>query len=276
MARVLFKFRYRESKPEQVIEQYWPWICKKIAENTSASAAGWLARAQRQVEKSELSILFANPMMKEVASKKKLDQVIEELISEVSGQHLTVRLESKHSEMAQEEFREQQAEEQKALVAEALVAQQETKSPSRPEIEAPLTLGYNFHDEPIPIKEIEDEERRVCIQGTVFKAEIRQLRSGRTLLTFNLTDYTDSIAAKIFARDKEDAAMLERIKNGIWVRVRGSVQFDTFARDLVLMVNDLQEVQVPKKMDTAEEKRVELHLHTAMSAMDGVASPGKW
>lgn len=277
VARVLLKVRYKEVNLDQIIDQYWPLICKKIADNISASAAGWLARAQRKVAQKELSILFSDPIMEEMASKKKLDQVIEKLIYEISGQHLTVRLQSKQPELAREQFREQQAEEQKALVAQALVAQQETdRSPgAQEEEEAPLSIGYHFDDEPIPIKEIEDEERRVCIQGTVFKAEIRQLRSGRTLLTFNLTDYTDSISAKIFARDKEDAEKLERIKNGIWVRVRGSVQFDTFARDLVVMVNDLREVEVAGKKDTAEEKRVELHLHTAMSAMDGVVSPGK-
>lgn len=277
VAQVLLKIRYKEVNLEQIIDQYWPWICKKISENVSASAAGWLARAQRKIVNKELTILFSDPMMVEMTRKKQLDQVIEKLIYEISGQRLVVQLQSKQPELAREQFFEQQAEEQKALVAQALVAQQEKKRLPAPqeEEEAPLTIGYPFDDEPTPIKEIEDEERRVCVQGTVFKAEIRQLRSGRTLLTFNLTDYTDSISAKIFARDKEDVAKLEQIKNGIWVRVRGSVQFDTFARDLVIMVNDLREVDVPKKKDTAEEKRVELHLHTAMSAMDGVVSPGK-
>lgn len=275
VAQVSFVLRYKQIEPEQTIDLYWSWICKKVSENVSASVAGWLGRAERKIDKEGLTITFANPMMVDLSVKKKLDQMVQALIYEISGERLPIRLMSKGVEEAREEFREQQAEEQKVLVEEALVAQAQAEVEPAPQNErSSLAIGYDFHDEPIPIKEIEDEERRVCIQGTVFKAEIRQLRSGRTLLTFNLTDYTDSIAAKIFARDKEEAAMLERVQNGCWVRVRGSVQFDTFARDLVIMVNDLREIKGPKKEDTAEKKRVELHLHTAMSAMDGVVSAG--
>lgn len=58
----------------------------------------------------------------------------------------------------------------------------------------------------------------------------------------------------------------------MWVKVRGSVQNDTFVRDLVLIANDLNEVKPNERQDTAEEKRVELHVHTQMSQMDAVAS----
>ena len=56
------------------------------------------------------------------------------------------------------------------------------------------------------IEEIIDEERRIAIEGYVFDAETKELRSGRTLLTFKITDYTSSILVKMFSRDKEDAA----------------------------------------------------------------------
>src|SRR5690606_38172955 len=73
---------------------------------------------------------------------------------------------------------------------------------------------------------------------------------------------------------KEDAAKLANVKKGMWIRVRGNVQNDTFVRDLVLMANDINEIQGKERMDTAPqgEKRVELHLHTPMSQMDAVSS----
>src|SRR5690606_24975326 len=106
----------------------------------------------------------------------------------------------------------------------------------------------------------------------------RELRSGRTLLTFKLTDYTDSILIKMFSRDKEDAELLNRVKKGMWVRVRGSVQNDTFVRDLVMIANDINEIKPKSRHDLADEdeKRVELHLHSPMSQMDAVTSVSKY
>ncbi|RBN36010.1 hypothetical protein DMN50_37680, partial [Priestia megaterium] len=67
--------------------------------------------------------------------------------------------------------------------------------------------------------------------------------------------------------------LLQAIKKGMWVKVRGSVQNDTFVRDLVMIGNDVNEITGPARQDTApeDEKRVELHLHTPMSQMDAVS-----
>ncbi|MDN7241246.1 PolC-type DNA polymerase III [Planococcus sp. N028] len=124
----------------------------------------------------------------------------------------------------------------------------------------------------VEIQSIVDEERRVTIEGFVFDVEVRELRSGRSLLTVKMTDYTDSILVKMFSRDKEDADLMANVKKGMWLKARGSIQMDTFVRDLVMMAQDMAEINPQLRRDTAEEKRVELHLHTPMSAMDAVSS----
>ncbi|CAM4032668.1 PolC-type DNA polymerase III [Lederbergia lenta] len=140
----------------------------------------------------------------------------------------------------------------------------------------PVTIGITIkNDEDFrKLEDIVDEERRIAVEGYIFNAETRELRSGRTLLTFKITDYTDSILVKVFSRDKEDAEMLKLVKKGMWARVRGSIQNDTFVRDLVMMANDINEIRPKGRLDTAEEgeKRVELHLHSPMSQMDAVTS----
>ena len=82
----------------------------------------------------------------------------------------------------------------------------------------------------------------MTIEGFVFDVEVKELRSGRSLLTAKVTDYTDSILVKMFSRDKEDAQMMERLKKGMWIKVRGSVQNDTFVRDLIIMAQDMNEI----------------------------------
>lgn len=141
------------------------------------------------------------------------------------------------------------------------------------EISGPLTIGLTIKDDSEYRKliDIVDEERRVVVEGYIFAVETRELRSGRTLLTFKITDYTSSIMVKMFSRDKEDAELFGYVKKGMWVKVRGSIQNDTFVRDLVMIGNDINEMKPLERQDTALEKRVELHLHTPMSQMDAVS-----
>ena len=103
---------------------------------------------------------------------------------------------------------------------------------------------------------------------------MRELRSGRSLLTIKITDYTDSIIVKMFSRNEEDGKYMTTLKKGAWVRVRGGIQNDTFVRDLIMMAQEIMEISPIIRKDKAPEdrKRVELHAHTTMSQMDAVVS----
>lgn len=140
--------------------------------------------------------------------------------------------------------------------------------------EGPITIGYFIKDdqEIKTMAEIVEEENRVVIEGYVFSVEAKELKSGRWILTLKMTDYTSSMIVKMFSRDKEDALTFQQFKKGMWLRVRGMVQNDTFVRDLVMMAKDINELKPIKRQDTASDKRVELHLHTPMSQMDAVSS----
>ena len=57
------------------------------------------------------------------------------------------------------------------------------------------------------------------------------------------------------------------------MRVQGDVQFDKYAKEINIMAKNIMLAQPPpKRKDNAEQKRVELHLHTQMSSMDGVTN----
>ncbi|MDA8227792.1 MAG: PolC-type DNA polymerase III [Desulfitobacterium hafniense] len=133
----------------------------------------------------------------------------------------------------------------------------------------PCILGREFKGEAIPIKEVQDEERQVVVQGQVFALEYRQLKTGRQLLTFCITDKSDSISAKVFLEEGQSTLDLSE---GEWVRLRGPAQFDRFSTELTLMPKDILRADSIKRIDDATEKRIELHLHTRMSTMDGVTS----
>ena len=97
---------------------------------------------------------------------------------------------------------------------------------------------------------------------------------------FNLmiSDNTNSLLAKFFVKDKEEYNdILKRIKEGKWYRFQGYVKYDNYLKDLVLNINNIECIEVEENVvvDDAEEKRVELHSHTMMSAMDSVVDAKK-
>ncbi|WP_423245843.1 PolC-type DNA polymerase III [Macrococcus psychrotolerans] len=127
------------------------------------------------------------------------------------------------------------------------------------------------------IESIIEEEYKVALEGVVFDIDIKALKSGRHIVQLKITDYTDSLIVKMFTRKgKNDLEHFESLKIGDWVRVQGRIEMDTFVRDLVMMMDDIEAIKKPEKQDKAQDKRVEFHLHSAMSQMDGITHIGKY
>ncbi|ANZ33520.1 PolC-type DNA polymerase III [Staphylococcus carnosus] len=128
-----------------------------------------------------------------------------------------------------------------------------------------------------PIESIIEEEFKVAIEGVIFDMNIKELKSGRHIVELKVTDYTDSLVLKMFTRkNKDDLEHFKALSVGKWVRAQGRIEEDTFVRDLVMMMSDIEEIKKTPKQDKADDKRVELHLHTAMSQMDGINNIGDY
>ncbi|MGL4774700.1 MAG: PolC-type DNA polymerase III, partial [Clostridium sp.] len=104
---------------------------------------------------------------------------------------------------------------------------------------------------------------------------IIETKTGKTILTFYITDLTSSITVKCFLKANEKDEVLEGVKKGLYCKVRGEAVYDTYQREVVIMGRDIVKMQKIERMDGATEKRIELHAHTTMSTMDGIVSVGK-
>jgi len=123
------------------------------------------------------------------------------------------------------------------------------------------------------IEDLNVEYDKACIAGKIEMLDIRELKSGKKLITIDVSDATSTISCKVFLDDKKCEKAKSRLKEGNYVKLSGKAQFDPYAKELTIMANSIIDWHKPKgRMDTSEEKRVELHLHTQMSAMDGVSS----
>ncbi len=174
-------------------------------------------------------------------------------------------------------------------------AKEQGKGQGRPEDKMRPIKGRSIGDPPVPIRELTNDTGLVTVQGDVIKVEKKELKGGEMLLvSFILTDYTSSVQCKIFFRyrnrfrkkdddgsdtlpitQEERMAVMEaadRIKDGMALKVRGECLYDNFSREAAITVRDIMPVQKEVRLDTAKEKRVELHMHTQMSMMDATAS----
>ena len=126
----------------------------------------------------------------------------------------------------------------------------------------------------IPVSDISYDTGRATVWGDVFSKEDRITKSGdKKIITINLTDYTGSVTVQIID-DLKNCAVLDDVKKGSTLIVSGSVEFNKFVGDLTLTARSISTVQKVKVTDKAQEKRVELHLHTNMSQMDAVTDAG--
>ncbi|MCK9267305.1 MAG: PolC-type DNA polymerase III [Alkaliphilus sp.] len=112
----------------------------------------------------------------------------------------------------------------------------------------------------------------VIIEGEIFGIEIKELRSGEKLAILYITDHITSITAKIFERKNQTVGFEEMFAEGMAVRAWGNVKYDEFSKENVIMLTDIVQIDKAARDDLHDEKRIELHLHTQMSAMDGISS----
>ena len=134
-----------------------------------------------------------------------------------------------------------------------------------------VLLGNKITKAVIPMSAINEDTGKACVEGDVFKVDTRETRDGSKLrATIYVTDYTASVAIKLEDFTGVLAPVMEKITEGKRIRVRGIMRYDRFFGDLCLFADDIMTVPKQSVPDTAEEKRVELHLHTNMSSMDGI------
>ena len=126
---------------------------------------------------------------------------------------------------------------------------------------------------PIPIAECTPEDGEVVIWGDIFSVDVKESRDGKySIINFSLTDYTSSYIVKVFGEKKKCTDIVDNIKKGVTVMVRGPISMDTYQKTYIITARAITKIDKIIKKDNAPVKRVELHLHTNMSAMDGMTS----
>jgi len=137
-----------------------------------------------------------------------------------------------------------------------------------------VIYGKDFDEEVIPIDEIIGEVGDVTIRGKILKTDSREIRNERTIVMFDITDFTDTISIKLFVKTEFVTELLGSLKPGVFVKLKGMATMDKFDHEITIgSLTGIKKIPnfVTVRSDTAAHKRVELHCHTKMSDFDGVS-----
>ncbi|MDA8443047.1 MAG: PolC-type DNA polymerase III [Peptococcaceae bacterium] len=247
----------------ELYHNHWSQVVAALAERLAA-----LASVQYQIDGSKLRIATANEVSLQFLQAKGCTNLVPQYLRETFGLDVQVELVVNPDASRPEDILLQATATEQAMLAQIRREENVPATKEKPPGEA--IFGRTFTSDAIPLQEVQDEERSVILQGQVFGFESRLLKSGRSLVIFNISDNTDSISVKIFDAEKGTLAQSGLIHDGMWVKVRGPVQYDKFSQELTLMARDIMPHSPQQRQDLAAEKRVELHLHTKMSTMDAI------
>lgn len=273
------------------ITSYWDWVIKNSGIQSSLLQV-LCDKSVPEFEDNVLTVKVDNQITKNFLNDDVL-HTLSDTYQKVGFDAVKIKpiIDDNRAQERMQAYHEEKIKRDQAIVQKATEAIKKAESKKKasdkgmPEFNGKVQMGkpINGKDNIVQLRDITQEERSVAIEGYIFDAEVKVLRSERQLLIFKVTDYTSSITIKKFSRNEADEQLFSAIKKGMWVRVRGSIQEDSFMKDLTMNAYDIMEVNHADRQDTAEDKRVELHLHTNMSTMDAtngisdlVGQAAKW
>ncbi|HEX3032140.1 MAG TPA: PolC-type DNA polymerase III [Bacillota bacterium] len=288
------RYQVTEDPVEDAVERYWPEIMHTIRKQ-SPMAAKWLENAPRTWKGNSLRLTLPSSLGESYLLKRGWLQELSEIVDTELGLTIVPTIEVNNDETTQLATLEQQQEEQvKTLLETRVQAGGQGQTPgesgsgkqvpsgsqvrgSKGQAAAPIPgviKGKPIKGQPRLVSEVVEEDKNVIVQGTVIGLEHREMKTGRKMVDFVLSDFTDSLKIKFFEDNKSSVIESGSLKSGMWVKVKGTVQFDVYDRELAMMAYDINVAEHNPRIDNASEKRVELHAHTKMSSMDSVCSPG--
>lgn len=273
------KYQLMDKEPKAVLTEFWDTIRSHVAAQSKV-CSGVISDANWDYQDGKMQI-FVKHNMAYYLSQKKLDDAVAKLVQEETGLAMSVQFKnvqsSEEDRARMEQEQRTKTEELLQQIASATQAAEQAKVSAEvgtvsEAVSRGILFGKEFTGTPVKIVDTKIPGESVIVEGNIFNIEPREIKGEKYIVSFDITDKSDSTTVKFFVkRSVFDNELKDKIKKDAYLRVQGEVQFDKYAKEINIMAKAIMTAQAPPpRMDTAEEKRVELHLHTQMSSMDGV------
>ncbi|WP_032121579.1 PolC-type DNA polymerase III [Clostridium amazonitimonense] len=284
---------YRDIKNlslEDVLNKYWVNIMTDVIEKMPL-CKDVLTSSKKNINGNMIEIYYGNEFICRMLKRRKVNEIIKESIINLFGINCGIKIiydekleEKDYIGVKNKEdvtIIETAFKDIKSIKKEAKTTNISNKGSNRfaenniDDSNDNIIMGRNITEDNIPIVSLDETSGFVTVSGDVFKTDIIETRTGKKIVTFSITDYTSSITVKCFPRPKDIEKVLENVKTGLHCKIKGEVVNDPYAKEIVIMARNIVKIPKIERMDTNEEKRVELHVHSTMSAMDAITPVSK-
>ncbi|MTI67477.1 MAG: PolC-type DNA polymerase III [Firmicutes bacterium] len=257
---------------EEIIKEYWNNI-KYIIRAKISSSKAWLNSLEWKYEKDVLTIYVNNEVALHTLKNKRFNKLLINVFKDKFNIDLKVnfKLNINNDENNYNLIKEK--EEKKILKNIEKITRNNRNSNSKKTSKgnSNLIYGKKIDTDIEPMENINTNSGTITLEGEIFDVEVIDIKGNKKIYIFKITDFTNSITVKVFGNKKQQDA-LNNLTKGIYARVKGDIVYDSYSKELVMMGKAILLLDKPERADTAKEKRVELHLHTQMSDMDGMTS----
>ena len=280
--RIKIKFTGFGRKSEKdIIKAYWHNIIY-ILKNICPAIEGWKKQIEYMCLDNMLKIKIPKDIFYEKLKKNNIEEVIRNILLEELGIDYEVKVEKAIGEkIDKKKLMEKADKEIEDLIKELDFDVKEENDEEegyviKDEYDEHMIYGEDVNSLVHPIKDLNQNSKTVAIVGEIFHIENKELRNGKILSIMSITDNTSSINCKLFLNDLNKDKILNAVKEGSYVKIKGDVLFDTYQRELTMTISGIRAEVKPQREDTCKKgKRVELHAHTQMSSMDALCSTKK-
>lgn len=267
------KYQIQDSL-DNIMESYWENILFLIQKEIPSSSS-WLEDLEYDLKDNTITIYVTNTIINYALENNQIPSKLERKINHELDIEMDVILDTSKVFENGDEVIKQTIEEERTISLKTLNDsnnRDNRRRQKKPVFNPNYIFGKKIDEEPMKIKDITSDTGLATICGEIFQLQTRDIKGNRKLVTFNITDLTDSMTIKVFLKEKQFNEFSTNVKEGMYVKVEGDIVFDGFSKHLVLMLKSLNIMERKKRQDNCKDKRVELHLHTKMSSMDGVSS----
>ncbi|HSH36824.1 exonuclease domain-containing protein, partial [Schnuerera sp.] len=259
----------------KIMNDYWENILYCI-EKEIPSSHSWIEYLEYEVNKDVFMIFAINDVINYALINNKIAEKIKNKIKNELNKNVNVIIDDSKIKNNDNEIIEKTIDEEKKISIETLNnngninKNKEKKNNKKSISNKSYIYGKKINEQPMDIKDINLNTGSAILAGDVFQMEVRDIRGNKKLVIFNITDLTDSITVKVFLTEKQFKEFKTNVYDGLYVKVEGDIIFDNYSKYLVLMLKSLNLLEKKERLDLTQKKRVELHLHTQMSSMDGL------
>ena len=277
-SNIEMKIKYHEAVVKKDISSEWKNIIAYMAHKYPLMKPMLLLKSDVEIDGKDILVkmhIKGADFLRAKKTDKKLEQVLENLF----GQKYNINLREDISKEEVEKAKKRIEEEEEAIIAhieeENRKNEEITEEVNVPEyvdpdykmpteadyipdtidsivddtnIEEPVSVSYimgkpsKAKEKYVTIKDLNAESGRVTLEGRVISSSVRETKSGKGMIIFEIYDGTGIITIKSFSKDlKEGENIVEQIENVKIVKVIGKAGLDTYAGDVTVIANTIIE-----------------------------------